>query len=105
MIALPDIQKIEATTDDFLLIACDGIFEKLSNESVMAFVSREYERNPGACAIIPDMFISSRTNFSHFSHFTQMIPLKLQLVRMVASADLKIILIAQMNNREEEEGK
>jgi serine/threonine protein phosphatase PrpC len=46
VIPIPDIiRRGQINEDDFLLIGCDGLFEKLSSESVVHIIRRELKKN------------------------------------------------------------
>lgn len=43
--ALPDIKKIELTdADDFMVLACDGIWNFMSSEAVIQFVKARLDK-------------------------------------------------------------
>lgn len=46
VIADPDIYSVTANMDDLLLIVCDGLVEKLTQEQVSVFARDQYRQNP-----------------------------------------------------------
>ncbi len=48
MISLPDFisTEIHTPTSDFLLLCCDGLFERLTNEQVIDFVQKQLDKDP-----------------------------------------------------------
>jgi len=46
VIAVPEIRTITAESNDLLLIACDGIFEQMTNEEAAALVYKAYQEQP-----------------------------------------------------------
>jgi len=50
VVAIPDITKVTAEPGDMLLLCCDGIFEKMTNDDVAEFVYEEeqkFQSDPG----------------------------------------------------------
>eukprot|EP01071_Lankesteria_metandrocarpae_P011874 Lankesteria_metandrocarpae@DN5475_c1_g1_i1.p1 len=46
VVSLPDIRRHDAEPGDFVIMACDGIFETFSNQSLMTFVyNKQLSRN------------------------------------------------------------
>jgi protein phosphatase 1G len=42
--ALPDIKKLQITADDeFMVLACDGIWNFMTSDEVVAFVKKQLE--------------------------------------------------------------
>lgn len=55
--AKPDVVVHELTPDDeFLVLACDGIWDVMSNEQVVSFISRSLEKTDDLAAICEDVF-------------------------------------------------
>jgi serine/threonine protein phosphatase PrpC len=47
--SFPDIKKVEITPDlDFMIIACDGIWDCFTNEQAVKFVKMKQEKGPKA---------------------------------------------------------
>lgn len=52
VIAVPDVCKLARSHIKFIMLGCDGIWEKKSSMKMMKFVTKKYEPNQGNLAKI-----------------------------------------------------
>lgn len=59
VIAVPDITTDLLSPEDFLLICCDGIFERLSNQGVIEIVSKSLKKTDDLALVMSDLLDAS----------------------------------------------
>ena len=59
VIALPDITRRAIHSGDYLLVACDGIFERLENEDVLTLVKQSLEESPDPMKAVDSLLFRS----------------------------------------------
>lgn len=52
---LPEVQTVDADPGDWILIACDGIFDVFSNEEVQDFISAEIAKNVRGSEVVQQL--------------------------------------------------
>lgn len=55
VIPVPDISHFEVSFGDFLFLACDGIFEKLSTSNVVSFLNTQIKTGSDPVTILCDL--------------------------------------------------